>query len=398
MPNPAPSSARVIVFAFVTIFLDLVGFGLVFPLMPLYVKSMHGSAESVGWLFSLFAGAQFLATPWMASLSDRVGRRPVILVSLAGNAAAMILFALATETHALALLFFSRTVAGATSGNLAACQAAVADVTQGEARTNGMARIGAAIGLGLVLGPVMGSTLAQIAPWAPPLAAGLLACVDLVLAFFLMPETRHLRASTGAKGTSPSLGFWQVLSTRKVSLVLALYFLNFACLSLIQVGLALLVQARLGWGDRETGHVFGLIGLISFVVQGLLIGRLTRRVGSVRILVTGMATMGLGMAGLSLAMHVPAVITSIVLIAAGNAVCNPVLSSLASEAAGPERQGAVLGAAQSSGGLARIVSPVLGGILFARVAPGAPFVTGCAMAIVAMVVALRFTYERVDVA
>jgi len=396
MPTPAPSSVRVVGFAAITIFLDLVGFGLVLPLMPFYVESMHGSAEAVGWLLSLFATAQLAATPFMAGLSDRVGRRPVILVSLAGNAAAMILFAAATKVHLLALLFVSRILAGATSGNIAACQAAVSDVTDGDARTKAMGRVGAAIGLGLILGPVIGASLARLAAWAPPLVAGAVACVDLVLAFFLMPETRHLRGATGPKTARPSL--WRVLSERKVFFVLALFFLNFTCLSLMQVALALMLKARLGWGERETGMIFGLIGLVGFVVQGFFIGRLTRRFGPDHLVIGGMVMLCGGMALLSAASQAVPVDLSVLLIAGGTAVCTPVLSSLAAEAAGSERAGAILGIAQSSGGLARVICPVIGGLLFTRIAPGAPFAAGAVAAVVAVGVALRLKYERVDVA
>ena len=199
MRPQAGAPRRVIGFVFLTIFLDLVGFGIVLPLMPFYVKSMGGTAETLGWLLSLFSVTQLLATPFLGRLSDRFGRRPVILLSLVGNAAAMVVFAIATNVRWLALLFASRTLAGATSGNLSACQAAVADVTQGEARAKGMGLVGAAIGLGFVLGPVLGSLLAGIGPWAPPLGAAALAAVDVVAAFFFMPETRHMSDSAGPR-------------------------------------------------------------------------------------------------------------------------------------------------------------------------------------------------------
>ena len=134
MNIPDPRARRVVVFVFVTVFLDLVGFGIIIPLLPFYVRSMGGSAETVGFILASFSLTQLLATPFLGGLSDRFGRRPVILLSLAGNAAAMVLFALATKTSLLWLLFASRILAGATAGNRSACQAAIADVTSGARR------------------------------------------------------------------------------------------------------------------------------------------------------------------------------------------------------------------------------------------------------------------------
>ena len=164
-------ASRVIHFVFFTVFLDLIGFGIVIPLFPFYVKSMGGSARTLGFLLASFSFTQLVATPLLGRLSDRVGRRRVILLSLAGNAASMVLFALATKVSLLPLLFASRVLAGATAGNLSACQAAIADVTEGEERAKGMGRLGAGIGLGLVLGPALGASLSRFGMWAPPLGA-----------------------------------------------------------------------------------------------------------------------------------------------------------------------------------------------------------------------------------
>ena len=155
---------------------------------------MGGSARTVGVLLGCFSFTQLVATPVLGRLSDRVGRRPVILLSLAGNAASMVLFALATKVSLLPLLFASRILAGATAGNLSACQAAIADVTEGEERARGMGRLGAGIGLGLVLGPALGGLLSRFGMWAPPLGAAGMAVTDLIAAFLWMPETRPPRA------------------------------------------------------------------------------------------------------------------------------------------------------------------------------------------------------------
>lgn len=402
--------SRVVLFVFITVFLDLVGFGIVIPLLPFYVRSMHGSAETVGYLLALFSFTQLIATPILGRLSDRLGRRPVILLSLAGNAAAMVLFALATRLSLLWLLFLSRVLAGATAGNLAACQAAIADVCKDEERAGAMGRLGAGIGLGMVLGPVMGSSVSHFGLWAPPLCAAAMALLDLVGAFFLMPETREPSAPkvslppadahyrTAAPPPTPQTTLWQALTERKVLTSLALYFLTFLYLTNLQVALTLLTNARLGWTAVEIGHVFGLFGLIMLVVQGGLIRPLTKRFGSIPLVIVGSVTSAVGLTVIALSHHALPIIGGITLLATGLGVVNPSLSSIAADYAGKERAGAVLGFAQSSGGLARTVGPVVGGLLYARVAQGAPFLTGAVAAVIAAVLAISLGRKRPVVA
>lgn len=389
MSAPDPRAPRVVFFVFVTVFLDLIGFGIIIPLLPFYVRSMGGSAETVGFILASFSVTQLIATPFLGRLSDRFGRRPVILLSLAGNAGAMVLFALATRTSLLWMLFASRILAGATAGNLSACQAAIADVTSGERRAAGMGRLGAGIGLGMVLGPVLGSSVSHIGAWAPPLAAAALACADLIGAYFLMPETNlncGATSSASPEVAKPTLA--RVLSQRRIVAVLALYFLTFLYMSNMQVALALLTNARLAWTQTEIGHVFGLFGLVMLIVQGGLIGRLTRAWGSIPLVIGGSLVSMVGLTMIALSHHALPLVVGLALLALGLGVVNPSLSAIAADAAGSGRQGTVLGFAQSAGGLARTLGPLLGGLLFARVAAGAPFVAGAVAATLASVIAV----------
>ncbi len=383
-----PREARVVAVVFVTVFLDLIGFGIIIPFLPLYVKSMGGTAETVGFLFGSFSATQMIATPILGRISDRFGRRRVMLVSLAGNALSMVLFAAASEARLLPLLFVSRILAGATAGNIAACQAAVADVTTGANRARGMGRIGAGIGLGMAFGPVIGGWATKIGPSVPPLAAAGLALVDLVAAFFVMPETRVPGARvTGVKSpTPPPLG--ALLSERRVLTVLALYFLTFLYMTTLQVALPLLASARLAWTESEIGEVFMLFGVIMLVVQGALIGRLTSAFGAGNLVIAGSVSSMLGLSLIASASTGPLLVTGLALLGLGLGVANPVLSTIASDYAGSERTGVVLGVAQSTGGLARTVGPVASGILYARIGASAPFVGGAAAALGALLLAL----------
>lgn len=388
---PDPRESRVVVIVFFTVFLDLVGFGIIIPFLPLYVKSMGGTAETVGFLFASFSVTQLLATPILGRVSDRFGRRRVILLSLAGNAASMVLFAGASELRMLPLLFVSRILAGATAGNIAACQAAVADVTRGSNRARGMGRIGAGIGLGMVLGPVIGAWASKVGPSFPPLAAAGLATLDLVAALVAMPETRVTTASrrTGGAAISPrphTLG--SLLAEPRIATVFALYFLTFLYMTTLQVALPLLANARLQWTGEDIGHVFGLFGLIGLIVQGVLIGRMTRAFGAGNLVVAGTAASGVGLSLIAAAHSGAALVGGLTLLGIGLGIANPVLSTLASEYAGSERQGVVLGFAQSAGGLARTVGPIGSGVLYARIGPGASFVGGAIAAGVALLLAL----------
>ncbi len=380
-------TSRVLLFVFLTVFLDMIGFGIVIPLLPFYVQSMGGSAEVVGLILGTFSLTQMLATPILGRLSDRYGRRPVILLSLAGNAIAMVIFAFAAEQKLLALLFVSRTLAGTTAGNLAACQAAIADVTEGPERAAGMGRLGAGIGLGLVIGPVLGSALSHIHASAPPLAAAGLALLDLVAAYLLMPETCGVGVDA-APTDSEQRSVAQALRDPRILAVMAMYFLTFLSMANMQVALPLLANARFGWNEREIGYVFGLYGLMALVVQGGIIGRLSRRYAAVTILILGALCVGAGMASIAAAYRPFLLVTGVALVGFGIGLTNPTLASLASLHAGRQRQGVILGFAQSAGGAARTIGPLWSGVLYARVGSAAPFLFGVGAATVSTFIAL----------
>jgi MFS family permease len=393
--NDDPRAARVLAIVFVTVFLDLIGFGIVIPLMPFYVQSMGGTAFTVGVLLSCFAGTQFIATPYLGRLSDRVGRRKVILVSLIGNAASMVLFALATKVQLLPLLFVSRIVAGATAGNLSACQAAVADVTEGASRAKGMGRLGAGIGLGIALGPWIGGVLsARFGAWAPPLGAAALALADLVAAFFLMPETRRARDGNG--GPRVDVSIFTVLKRAPLVVVLLLFFFTFLYLSNLQVALALLTNVRFGWTESQVGNVFFGMGVVMLVVQGLLIEPIAKRFRELHVVIVGAVMSGIGLSAIAVAHSVPLLFAGLAGLGIGLGITQPLLASLAARYAGNENRGALLGYAQSAGGLARTVGPTLSGVLYSAISPGAPFAGGAIAAGIVLTLALGLLRARAD--
>jgi DHA1 family tetracycline resistance protein-like MFS transporter len=394
LPSQTSLTRRVVAFAFLTVFLDLLGFGIILPLLPFYVDEMGGSAETIGILFGCFSFTQLLATPLLGRVSDRFGRRRVILVSLAGNALSMLGFALASKLLLLPLLFASRIVAGATAGNIAACQAAVSDVTPPSERAIAMGRLGAGINLGVILGPLLAGALSGIGAWAPPAVAAAFALVDFACAFFLMPETRHLRTISDEPPPSKIESPWAALARWPIASVLAMYFLIFLSITNVQVALALLAQQRFGWGPREVAWLFTIFAAASFVVQAVLIGRLSKMIGEVALVIAGAALCAAGMLLIGQAERATVLVAAIALFGVGFGATTPVLVSLASQASRDDTRGFVLGMLQSSGGLARTFGPLLAGMLFRRVAPPAPFVGGCIASLSAAALAVTHATKR----
>ncbi|TSC34112.1 MFS transporter [Corallococcus sp. Z5C101001] len=387
---------RVEAVVFLTVFLDLVGFGIVIPMLPFYVQSMGGSARTVGILLGCFSLTQLLATPLLGRYSDRHGRRAVILLSLLANAVAMGLFALASFERMLPLLFASRILAGATSGNIAACQAALADVTTKQTRAKAMGRIGAGIGLGMVLGPTLGGLFSGLGAWVPPLLAGGLALVGFAGALVAMPETHPAELRVAAKAQTRWSALQDSPRRKALGMVLGLFFAVFLAMTTLQVAFALLVQARLGWGSKEVGYTFAVVGGLGLIIQGGLIGPLARAVGEFRLLITGALILAGGMVGLAVSQQAIPMMASVVLVGAGMGFLQPLISSLASQVAPPAQQGAVLGLAQSCGGLARTVGPVASGWMYASWSTQAPFLTGMVSALAAAGLGVLLSRESLE--
>jgi MFS transporter, DHA1 family, tetracycline resistance protein len=383
---------RVLLVVVLTVFLDLVGFGITIPQLPFYVKKMANpdlAGNLTGLLIGSYSFAQALATPVLGRLSDKYGRRAVILISLLGNAASMFLFALAVEELMLPLLFVSRILAGVTAGNLGACQAAIADVTDKSERSAAMGRLGAGIGLGLIMGPFIGGQTSKLAEWAPPIAAAIMALLDLVLAAILMPETRQFRQDQpAANGKAQTASFMELIADRRMLAVFVLFFLTFTAMTCLNVAFPLMSAARFGWTGVEVGYMFGAFGLCGVIIQGFLMKRLTARFSDVSMVITAGLLISAGMICSAMAIRPWMLILGNVLIGVGVSINNPVLSAVASKVAPPNMQGAALGYAQSAGSWARTIWPPTWGLMYDHVAPVAPFIGAATAALMMTFVAL----------
>lgn len=369
---------------FLTVLLDLLGFGMILPILPFYGQDFGASDLQVGFLFAAYSLAQLLFSPILGRLSDRFGRRPLLLATIALNALAHTGFAFAPT---YGILVATRFVSGVAASNLAIAQAYMADVTAREERSKAMGMIGAAFGLGFILGPAFGGTLALLGRAAVPLGAAALALVNLAMAWSFLPESLSLSVRRGresangsAQGSAQGSAHWLDLSRLRdvsrdgalVGLMLLILVVT-SCFSMMEATLALFAQARFGWGDLEMSATFVYIGVLGVIVQGGLIGPLVRRFGEARLIPVGTAFQAAGLlliprAGTALGF---AAVTG--LLAIGIGLNSPAILGLLSRLTDDASQGGVLGLSRSFGSLARVVGPVVGTLVFQRVGAGAPF-------------------------
>jgi DHA1 family tetracycline resistance protein-like MFS transporter len=378
---------------FLTVFIDLVGFGIVIPLLPLYARDYGAGPVAVAWLVAVYSLMQFFFAPWWGLLSDRVGRRPVLLVGLFGSAVCYLLFGLASS---LAVLFAARALGGFAGANVGVAQAYVADVTVPEDRARGMGVIGAAFGLGFILGPALGGGLAHFGHRVPFYGAAALTFANALLALArfpesLPPERRAARMPSGL-GLADRL---RALTGRATAPRLrALYAVGF----IVTLAFAALEGTLSLWADRRwaltpvgVALLFAWLGVVSVVAQGWAAGKLSRRLGERTAAMLGMAALGAGMAALAFAPTIPLLAAALAVLAFGQGTSAPAVSSLVSRQAGPAEQGRLLGVSQSLSALGRVVGPVSGGVAFAHVGISAPYLLGglataCALLVMALAV------------
>ena len=374
-----PIPVRAFATVFFTLFLDLVGFGIILPVLPFYAESFGASAMVVTLLSSSFSLAQFVASPVLGRISDRVGRRPVMLVSIAGACAAMLLLGFA---HALWMVFAARVVNGLCNANVSTAHAYVADRVPPHDRAKYMGMMGAAVGLGFVVGPAIGGLLhAESMPNLPFfVAAGLGAC-NWIMAYAWLPESRRsFTTTTPSTSTSTTTSFFRdvraALSGTPLGLLVLINFSFYVVFAAMESTFALLAEATLGWGARETGGLFTGIGAVIFVTQGVLVGRLVPRLGERRTLMLGMLILATGLTVTGNATVAAAAWIGSAGIAMGNGLISPSISALVSRTSSAETQGFGLGLASSAAALARILGPIGAGVAFELLGPGMPMRIG----------------------
>ena len=353
---------------FITVFIDLVGFGIVIPVLPYYAEGTRFNAtpRMVGVLFASYSIMQLIFSPVLGRLSVKYGRRPVLLLSILGTSVGFLVLGLATT---LWMLFLGRIIDGISGGNISTAQAYIADITTKEDRARGMGIIGAAFGLGFIFGPAIGGILSRWGINVPFLFAAGLALANAILLYFFLPETvtkDHPARVSAARGrgwahlanslTQPRLGF-----------VLTIYFLFIVAFSIMTTSFSLYTMFRFGYDAQHTGWLFAYVGIIAVIIQGGLIGRLVKRFGELPLVIVG----ALFFAGSLFAVPfvgpntggLVALLIGGGIFSLGNSLATPALTSLASKSAGAAEQGSVLGVTQSVASLARVVGPSLAALL-----------------------------------
>ncbi len=377
---------------FLIIFIDLLGFGLIIPIVPFYLQDFLDDPNTIGQAIALLitaaAAMQFIFNPIWGRLSDRIGRRPILLWSMAGMAVSHAFFALAPT---LPLLFLSRIMTGIFAATVPTAMAYISDVTTEEERAKGMGLVGAAFGLGFILGPAAGGILADIGGFKLPLfGASALSLVALVLAYFTLHETVDTSNSAQRDYRRFNLSnLARALRHPTLGILFLIFFIVNLAFSNLETVFALYIDKVFNYTTKEAGYFFAMIGLISATVQGVFIGRFSKKFGEKKLIIGSLLLLGLSFILLPIFKQVVFFTIFMAFIAFSLGLHNPSVTSLISKNATKEEQGGVLGINQSFSALGRILGPLWAGFFFDHFGVGIPFLTAGVLILLAFVVSLN---------
>jgi multidrug resistance protein len=342
----------------IIVFIDLIGFGMIIPILPLYAQRFAANEWEIGLLLGSYSFMQFLASPLLGWLSDKFGRKPILFCSLAGSAIGYVIMA---NAPSLFVLFIARILAGIFGASVGTASAYIADITPPENRSSRIGLIGAAFGVGFVLGPGFGALLSYWSPVAPFWFAAILSGSAAVTLLALLPESDRNVPQT--KGPLKAKELFEEAGSWKLGIITAIYFIAIAGFAIVTVIYPQVSDRRYGMNQSQISLVFVLMGLIGALIQGGGIGRLAKRFGDANLAVTGFAIMSVSMLAMPLATSLFEFILLSVGLAIGNSLSQPTINALASRGASATLQGRVLGVLQSAGSLGRVCGPILAGIL-----------------------------------
>lgn len=380
---------------FFTVFLYLVGFGVVIPIIPILSRNFGASALETGLLLSVYSLMQFLFSPFWGRLSDRLGRRPILLFCLVGEGLSYLLFAWA---RSLEWLFVARLLAGFFGASLSTASAYISDITPKHERSKGMALIGAAFGLGFVFGPALGGALAV---WGHHISAAphfdtsfsALWVAGLCFANFLF-GLKYLTESLTSKNASAEKKkrlsvMWHYLRLKTVSPLLVIFLLSSLAMSAMEATLILFMGERFQWDVKQVSFGFAYIGVIIIFTQGYLVRKLLPKWGEKKVLRLGLILFTLGLAGIGIGENLTVMAITMTLLSLGNGLSNPSILGSVSLLTDPNEQGAAMGVTQSMASLGRIIGPALGGAIYGSIAITAPFWVSAGLAFFALILVLR---------
>jgi len=358
----------------------------VIPILPLYVEEYGPSPLIFGLLMASFSIMQFLFAPILGRLSDRFGRRPVLLVSLLGSAVGYVLFGIAGS---LGMLFASRIIDGISGGNISTAQAVIADITGPEDRAKGMGLIGAAFGLGFILGPAIGALLVTVAPWMPGAAAAVTSMIAFVLVLTKLPETLEFEAKREARRHPLNIqSLAEAVSHPLVGYCLVMVFFTIFAFANFETTFAQFARLRFSYSTSTIAWLFVYAGVLGAIVQGGLVGRLAKRFGEGRLIVSGTLLSFLALGSLPYTQSRGPLLATLAVLAVGQGIAHPSLSALTSKQVGADEVGGVMGVYQSMSSLARIVGPFWAEVVYGKLGFAWPFRTGSVFMLMACVVAV----------
>ena len=355
--------------------IDLIGFGIIIPLLPFYAETFGASPQKVTMLMVVFSIAQFIAAPIWGGLSDKYGRRLIIWITLAGS---MLAYVLLAYSHTLYGLFIARAFAGFMAGNISTAQAYLTDITTKENRAKVMGFFGAAFGIGFILGPALGGILAGADPknpnvFLPPISAAILSFIALLLALFLLKDTRSLIKPNSNKRITSLL---EALKAPNLSQLILLSFIVTVVFASMESTFSLWSERTYNWGPKQNGYIFAFAGVCGVIVQGFLISRLVKHFGESFLCRVGILLISLGMISVALSYMQFHAYLSMALIAFGLGFFMPTISTLLVNIVSEQRRGWVLGVSQSVSSLARIIGPATAGVFFELLGKNSPYIIG----------------------
>jgi MFS transporter, DHA1 family, tetracycline resistance protein len=380
--------SRPLLVIFLTVFVNLVGFGIIIPLLPFYAQTFGASPLIVGLLFASFSLAQLVATPALGALSDRWGRRPVLIFSLLGTVVSFVMLALA---HTLTLLFIARVVDGLSGGNITTARAYIADVTEPHERAKAYGFLGAAFGMGFIVGPGLAGLFATISYTAPIWAAAFITLIATAMAWFWLPETVH---RGDGETVSPWRALPEVFRRRQLRPLLIADFIYWCSFSVCNTTFALFALRRFGFDVVHTGYVLAAFGFLGVIVQVGMVAPIVRMIGVLRTLLLGLVIAAAGWGLVSVSYSVAFFLLALIPAGIGVGLCNASLITLVSHSASKEEQGKVQGAAGALESLGRTIGPVWGNGALQKFGEGSAYVSAAAAFVVTA--ALMLTYQPVE--
>jgi len=355
-------SNKALITIFLIVFIDLLGFGIILPLLPFIAQKYQANAAQIGLLTATYSFFQLLAAPVLGRLSDRFGRKKILILSQLGSALGFIILAFA---NSLPLLFLSRIIDGLTGGNISIAQAYIADVTDKKNRARGMGLIGAAFGLGFIFGPALGGALSKISYSTPALVAAFVSFLTVLTTILFLKETVDTKKALESPKTEFSFKELKiVLLIPNLSFLIIIFFLINLAFSLTQGNLALWTEKTFGYDPSKNGFIFAYVGVLAVLVQVVVLPFLLKKLNENIILKIASFNLFLSFFLIFLSKNEPIFYLALTFMPLGNGLANPSIQSIASEDVPKEEYGGTLGLLQSAGSMGRILGPIIGGELF----------------------------------